>query len=455
MDQQNVIICGAGIAGISTAYHLAVRHGLKDVLLVDERPPMSLTSDKSTECYRNWWPGPDDAMVKLMNRSIDLLENLAQSTGNAFHLNQRGYLYLTGEEGKIPSMLKSAREISSLGAGSLRIYKDNETQIPYSPAEPEIFQHSPGGADLILNQDQLFNHFPYITEKAVAALHIRRAGWFSAQQLGRILLEQAKHHGVQLIQNRITSIEIRRGRVESVQLENCDRIQTQHFVNAAGPFINQVVENLDIHLPTYCELHQKVSIPDRLKAVPREAPLLIWDDPQKLPWTEAEREFLAEDKNARWLLDEFPPGVHTRPEGPEDSPIILMLWEYHTERVDPIWPPPLDKDYPEIALRGLATMIPQLTRYFKKPPRPFLDGGYYTKTRENRPLIGPLPIDGSWIIGALSGFGLMSALAAGELLAFHILGKSLPAYAPAFELSRYNEPQYLDMISEWEDSGQL
>ena len=34
--------------------------------------PLSLTSDKSTECYRNWWPGPGDAMVRLMNRSIDL-----------------------------------------------------------------------------------------------------------------------------------------------------------------------------------------------------------------------------------------------------------------------------------------------------------------------------------------------------------------------------------------------
>jgi len=48
-----VVICGAGIAGIAAAYHLAVRRGVADVVLVDERPPLSLTSDKSTECYRN------------------------------------------------------------------------------------------------------------------------------------------------------------------------------------------------------------------------------------------------------------------------------------------------------------------------------------------------------------------------------------------------------------------
>jgi sarcosine oxidase subunit beta len=71
-----VVICGAGIAGIAAAYHLAVKQGVRNVVLVDERPPMTLTSDKSTEAYRNWWPGPDDAMLRFMNRSIDLLEEL-------------------------------------------------------------------------------------------------------------------------------------------------------------------------------------------------------------------------------------------------------------------------------------------------------------------------------------------------------------------------------------------
>ncbi len=75
----SIVIVGAGIAGVATAYHLAVKRGVRDVLLVDSRPPLSLTSDKSTEAYRNWWPGPDGAMVGLMNRSIDLLEALSDA----------------------------------------------------------------------------------------------------------------------------------------------------------------------------------------------------------------------------------------------------------------------------------------------------------------------------------------------------------------------------------------
>jgi glycine/D-amino acid oxidase-like deaminating enzyme len=62
-----VVICGAGICGVAAAYFLS-RQGVKDILLIDERPPLSLTSDRSTECYRNWWPDPP--MLALMNRSI-------------------------------------------------------------------------------------------------------------------------------------------------------------------------------------------------------------------------------------------------------------------------------------------------------------------------------------------------------------------------------------------------
>ncbi|MBM4352100.1 MAG: FAD-binding oxidoreductase, partial [Deltaproteobacteria bacterium] len=36
----DVVICGAGIAGISAAYHLSVKYGIKKVLLVDDRAPL-------------------------------------------------------------------------------------------------------------------------------------------------------------------------------------------------------------------------------------------------------------------------------------------------------------------------------------------------------------------------------------------------------------------------------
>jgi glycine/D-amino acid oxidase-like deaminating enzyme len=100
-------------------------------------------------------------------------------------------------------------------------------------------------------------------------------------------------------------------------------------------------------------------------------------------------------------------------------------------------------------------MLPGLKRYFDKMPRPQLDGGYYTKTRENRPLVGPLPVDGAFVIGAVSGYGIMSACGMGDLLARHVIGAALPDYAPALLLSRYNDLDYLKEIESNKDSGQL
>ena len=97
-EKYDAVVCGAGIAGIAGAYALT-HSGLKRVLIVDPGPPLSLTSDKSTECYRNWWPGPGDAMVALMNRSIDLMEGHAQDSKNSFLLNRRGYLFATASSG--------------------------------------------------------------------------------------------------------------------------------------------------------------------------------------------------------------------------------------------------------------------------------------------------------------------------------------------------------------------
>jgi glycine/D-amino acid oxidase-like deaminating enzyme len=298
-------------------------------------------------------------------------------------------------------------------------------------------------------------HYPCITEDAIAALHVRRAGWLSAQQLGSLLLSEAKAHGVELIQDQVSGVNLKKGRITSVILDGGEQIPTSQFVNAAGPFLGPVAEIFGVELPIYNELHIKASTNDLLEIIPRDAPMLIWNDAQDIPWSADEREILTEDESSHWLLDEFPASVHTRPEGPLDSQIILMLWEYQTLEVDPILPPPLNPDFPDIALRGLATMIPGLKRYFDRPPRPFLDGGYYTKTRENRPLIGPLPVEGAWVVGALSGFGIMAAMAAGEMLASQILNKTLPHYAPAFDLNRYQDPAYLELLDTWEDYGQL
>jgi glycine/D-amino acid oxidase-like deaminating enzyme len=457
-QSKEVVICGAGIAGVSAAYHLAAVKGFEEILIVDERPPLSLTSDKSTECYRNWWPGPGDGMVSLMNRSIDILEELSEAHGDPFNLNRRGYVFATANADRIEDFRAQGEEAASLGAGSLRIHDGSAGAPAYQPAPPSGYKDQPTGSDLITDRALIAKHFPYLTEETIGVVHARRAGWFDGQQLGRLLLEQARFSGVQLLEGRVTGVDVESGRVEGVRVETPDgpkRIATRNFVNAAGPFLKQVGEFVGADLPVFAELHAKVAVQDRLGAFPREAPMLIWTDPQFLPWRPEEREALLEDESAQFLLEEFPQGAHGRPDGPADSPIVLLIWTYDMQPVPPTFPLKFDPNYPEIALRGLATFLPAMEAYFDSPPRPIVDGGYYLKTEENRPLIGPMEVEGAWVFGALSGFGLMASCAGGELLAAQISGEALPDYARWFSLDRYEDPDYQALLANWGRSGQL
>jgi len=453
-----VVICGAGIAGIAAAYHLAVKRGVRQVVLVDERPPMSLTSDKSTEAYRNWWPGPDDAMVRFMNRSIDLLEELDTETDHRLRLNRRGYLYATGNPAHVPRLVESARSAARLGAGELRVHAGTAHDPAYLAANAEHWHDQPGGADLFLDPVLIRQHFPYLTGETIAALHARRCGWFSGQQLGMVMLERARANGVRFISGRVEAVDCTGGRVSAVRISTGDgteTIATPAFVNAAGPLVGEVGRLLGLDLPVFSELHLKMALEDRLGIIPREAPLVIWEDEQRLPWSDEEREALAESDETRYLLDPFPGGVHFRPEGGHGAETVLMLWAYHLEPLAPRFPVPIDPDFPEIALRGMSTLVPGLAAYLEKLPKSYVDGGYYTKTQENRPLIGPLPVAGAHIFAALSGYGLMAACAGGELLAAHITGGVLPEYAPAFLLSRYEDPVYRQQLADWGSTGQL
>ena len=449
-----VVVCGAGIAGVAVAYELAVHRGVNDVLLIDEGAPLSLTSDKSTECYRNWWPGPGDAMVRLMNRSIDRLEVLAHESDNRFLLNRRGYLYATARESMIDSYRRAADEAAALGAGPVRVHHGGIAD--YRPAPRCGFDNQPTGADIIVGREQVAALFPYLSEHTVAVLHARRCGWLSAQQLGMYLLEQAREHGVCFRRASVSDVDITGGRVQAVCIDSdgaSERIDTARLVIAAGPFVNRVAALIGVDLPIFSERHIKITFDDHRHAVPRDAPLIIWTDPVHLPWDDEERDALGADPDSAYLLEPFVAGVHGRPLGAGNS--LILYWTYDCEPTEPTFPLEWDPHLPEITLRGMSRMVPRLAEYFDRMPRPYVDGGYYTKTRENRPLMGPLPVEGAFVHAAFSGFGIMAALGAAELTADHLLGAPLPEHAPAFTLERYDDPRYRKSLEDWDGSGQL
>jgi glycine/D-amino acid oxidase-like deaminating enzyme len=260
---------------------------------------------------------------------------------------------------------------------------------------------------------------------------------------------------VAIVKGSVVGIDTAGGRVRAVHVERRGERETlpaTHVVLAGGPMQAEMAGMIGIDLPIRAERHFKVSFRDTLGGLPRSAPMLIWLDEQDLPWSDEERAALAEDEEARWLLAPFPAGVHGRPDG---GSATLILFNHHGDDVDPVFPLPEPAHYAEIALRGMSTMVPGLKAYNGETPRAYIDGGYYMRTQENRPLIGPVPVEGAYISCAFSGFGVMGSCASGELIARHITGAALPDYAPAFGLSRYQDPAYRALLERWGDGGQL
>ncbi len=430
------------------------------MVVVDPRPPLSLTSDKSTECYRNWWP--DSEMTAFVNRSIDLLEALARETGNRFHMNRRGYLFATGSgEGAGALEEEGARGVV-LGAGPLRVHRAGRGG-GYAPSSPEGWESPLTGADLLLGRALVRERFPWLSPETRAVLHVRRAGWLSAQQLGMTLLEGLRERGGRLLRGEVTGLETEGGRLAGVRvaLEGAEgareaRVRTPVLVNAAGPFAARVGALGGEALPVVCEPHVKLALDDPARAFDRGAPLTIWNDPVMLPWSPGERALLAADPEGRPLLEPFPAGVHGRPEGGLGGSRILLYWTRHAEvMAEPVFPIEWDPRTPELTLRAMAVVIPGLERYFERMEKPWVDGGYYAKAPDNRPLVGPLGTPGVFACTAFSGFGIMAAMGAGELLAAHVRGDPLPPWGAAFLPSRLRDPDYLARAARGAGSGQL
>jgi sarcosine oxidase, subunit beta len=124
----------------------------------------------------------------------------------------------------------------------------------------------------------LRSYFPYLSSSVIAALHVRRAGWFSAQQLGAYLLQQARRHGARLspVQARVTGVKVSSGKPGAARLpwRAMDHPRDYAAISLMLPvlFLPQVGRLLGLELPVYNELHLKVALHDALGVSCRATP---------------------------------------------------------------------------------------------------------------------------------------------------------------------------------------
>lgn len=417
---------GAGIAGIAAAYYLCAANKQQKVILIDSRQPMSYTSAQSGDNYRNWWP--HRTMTDFTNASIDELDRHARDSNDVFNMTRGGYTLATRRD--------------DVG---------------------EVVKSIPGDIDIevIDSTAEIRSRYPAFARSIQNVIHIRRGGDISGQQLGQYLLQASRSDSFRRIVGDVRDITGSDSYQLSVATSDGNMTVTaEAIVNAAGPFAGRIAEMLDVELPIKNIYQQKVAFEDTEAAIKRDMPFSIDLDPKSLSWSDEEREALQDDPELEWLTREMPGGTHCRPDGGPNGKWVKLGWAYNTKVSQPqddmANEPAIDPSFPEIAIRGAAAFLPALRHYIDSPPPRFSHyGGYYTMTEENWPLIGPMNDRGAFVVGALSGFGSMSACAAGKLCAAHVMGETLPSYAANLSLARLSNDSLLAELRSSANKGLL
>ena len=440
-----IAIIGAGMAGIATAFYLS-RNRSRSISLVDCRQPMSLTSSQSGDNYRNWWPHP--VIVDFTNHSIDLMERIARNSGNILQMTRRGYALATRQENVDNLLWALSAGFGPANQKEVRIH-ESETAPNYIVPDSTDWALSPEGVDVLSNRDLIKFAFPYFDPAISHVVHVRRAGDIVGQQLGQYMLEYLRENGGALVRGEVCAVDHGSRYCLTINGDGeTTKLTVDILVNAAGPFAGKIGGLLDVRLPITNVLQQKIAFPDTENVISRQMPFAADLDGRTLDWSDEERELLLSEDGTAWLGHHILGAIHCRPEGGEHSNWLKLGWAINQTPEEPRWEPDVDPHFPEIVLRGASGLNPNLKTYYGRfPSRMHHYGGYYTMTEENIPLIGPHGLDGAFLVGALSGFGSMSACAAGELCARWIDQKDLPDYANVLSLKRYDDPDLVEELA--------
>jgi glycine/D-amino acid oxidase-like deaminating enzyme len=451
--ETEIAVVGAGIVGIATAYYLAVQHKRTRLLILDQGQPMTLTSAQSGENYRNWWPHP--IMTAFTNHSITLMEDIARKTDNRLHMTRRGYLLCSRDVKPDALMRQLYVGYGTAAEHAIRIH-ESKGQTTYQPPASADWKVAPSGVDVLRN-NLIRKHFPDLDPAISTILHIRRAGDISGQQLGQYMLEEIRAAGGRFQRGRVTMIE--NGRRFKIAIEangQRETVNADFIVNAAGPFASHVALMLGETLPLLNVLQQKIAFPDRLGAIPRQMPFTIDLDGQTIAWTPEERDALGEDPSIAKFIKPMPGNIHCRPDGGEHSQWIKLGWAYNATPSEPEREPALDPNFPEIVVRAACRMFPRLRPYIGALPRGRSHyGGYYPMTAENWPILGASHTPGVFHAAALSGYGTMSACAAGDICARSLIGAPVPQFARSLSLARYGCKELMDELERTPSRGLL
>ena len=222
----DVVVIGAGIMGLATAYNLARNHGVTKVTVLDQSYLCGGASGRNGGGIRAQWS--TESNVRLMQESIRLCEEFAAEMKINVWLRQGGYLFLVRDEEKRRAMEASVAVQNDAGLGTRMLSPKEAKRIV-----PELDVSGVVAASYN-EKDGVVFPWPFV--------------WGYA--------EGARKRGVEIATfTEVIGFRTRGARIEAV-VTNKGEIRTNTVLNAAGAWSPRVARLLGVDLPNKPHRHE-------------------------------------------------------------------------------------------------------------------------------------------------------------------------------------------------------
>jgi sarcosine oxidase subunit beta len=225
-EAADIVIVGAGIMGLATAYHLAKEQGQRRVLVLDASYLCGGASGRNGGGVRAQWSS--EANVRLMQESLALCKEFAHEHRINTWFRQGGYLFLARDAKRAAELEQSVRLQQRLGLKT-RLIDGAEAREIVPLLEPNGIEAASFNGD-----DAVVFPWPFV--------------WGYA--------EGARALGVEIHTFcRVKAIETSGGRVTAVETER-GPVRTPIVVNACGAFSPELAASVGVELPTKPHRHE-------------------------------------------------------------------------------------------------------------------------------------------------------------------------------------------------------
>jgi sarcosine oxidase subunit beta len=235
-DRADIVIVGAGIMGLSIAYHLA-RISKKTITVVDRGYLCGGASGRNGGGVRAQWSS--EANIRLMQQSIAMCRDFAREMRINVWFRQGGYLFLVRSEEKRRALEASVKLQNECGLPT-RMLSPKEARA----IVPELDTSGVVAASYNPDDGVVFP-WPFVWGFAQAA-----------RKLGVEIVTFCEVVGFETRGGRIEGVVTRALDTAGARAKDTQKIRTNRVVNAAGAWSPEVAKLLSVALPNKPHRHE-------------------------------------------------------------------------------------------------------------------------------------------------------------------------------------------------------